>query len=86
MDDREYMLTTTDNPFDPFTQWPEWYAYDNILGYHTTAYLSRITRSSPNMSEADQVAAVQSAIDEIVRENITGTYIKVREGMIPKIS
>ncbi len=28
-------LTTVDNPYDPFTQWDEWYAYDEGKGYAT---------------------------------------------------
>lgn len=33
----EVMLTTEDNPFDPFTQYDEWYAFDYEKGYHTPA-------------------------------------------------
>jgi hypothetical protein len=29
-DDVEYALTTVDNPFDPFTEFNAWYAYDTI--------------------------------------------------------
>ena len=73
----EYALTTVDNPFNPFTQWDEWYAYDARHGYHTPSFLARIAFTSDDLSEADQAAAIQSAIDEIVRENILGIYRKV---------
>ncbi len=73
----ESMLTTVDNPFDPFTQFDEWYAYDLSQGYHTSAFLARIVRSSEELSEADQSAAIEAAIDEIVRENVLGLYRKV---------
>lgn len=33
MDD--VLLTTIDNPYDPYTQWEEWYAYDREMGYCT---------------------------------------------------
>ena len=42
----ESMLTTTDNPFDPFIQFDEWYAFDESKGYHSLSYLSRIVRTS----------------------------------------
>jgi hypothetical protein len=71
------MLTTVDNPYDPFTEWDDWYLFDSIAGYHTPSFLGRIVRESPDMSEADQVLAVQDAIDEIVRENVSGLYRKV---------
>jgi hypothetical protein len=73
----EHMLTTVDNPFNPFTQFDEWYAYDNALGYGTTQFLARIAKTSYELTEADQSAAIEAAIDEIVRENVTGLYRKV---------
>jgi len=74
----ESMLTTTDNPYDPFTQFDEWYAFDEAAGYHSSALLARIVRSSDDLSEADQSLAIEDAIDEVVRENVLGIYKKVQ--------
>lgn len=76
----EYMLTTVDNPFDPFTQWDEWFAWDANAGYHTPGLLARITHQSPDLSESDQHLAVQEAIDECVEMNVLGVLRKVRRG------
>jgi hypothetical protein len=76
------MLTTFDNPFDPFTQWDEWYAWDQNAGYHTPGLLDRISRVADDLSEADQYLAVQWAIDEIVRENVSGMHRKVQRNQI----
>jgi hypothetical protein len=73
----EYMLTTVDNPFDPFTRFDEWLAYDTKLGYDTPGMLARITKISNDLSEPDQALAVQNAIDEIVTENVSGMWRKV---------
>ena len=73
----EHMLTTVDNPFDPFTQFDEWFAFDEARGYHTTAFLARIVRTSDDLSDADQSLAIEQAVDEIVRENVLGIYRKV---------
>lgn len=72
-----HMLTTIDNPYDPFTQFDEWFQFDESSGYHTTQFLARLTLSSPDLSEADQSDAIESAIDEIVDENVNGMYRKV---------
>lgn len=72
------MLTTTDNPFNPFTQWDEWFAFDNRMGYGTLNYLARITTTSDALSPADQAQAIELAIDEIVEMNILGIYEKVQ--------
>lgn len=73
----EFMLSTSDNPFNPFTHWIEWYAYDVAAGYHTSSYLARITKSSYELSDLDQSVAINDAIEEILHLNVTGTYIKV---------
>lgn len=73
----EYMLTTVDNPFNPFTHFKEWFAYDRFLGYNTTSFLARVVKTSDELSEKDQILAIQRGIDEIVEENVLGLYRKV---------
>lgn len=75
----EHMLTTVDNPYNPFHQFDEWYAYDVRVGHHTSAFLARVVVSSPELSDADQSVAIEDAIDEIVRENVNGLYRKVTD-------
>ena len=75
----EYMLTTVDNPYDPFTQWDEWFMWDLNAGYHTPGLLARLARTSDDLSEADQHLAIQQAIDEIVQENVSGMHRKVKQ-------
>jgi hypothetical protein len=71
------MLTTIDNPFNPFTEFQKWYNYDILKGYDTCAYLARIAKTSPELSEEDYEKAIDDAIDEIVKQNILGIYKKV---------
>lgn len=73
----ESMLTTIDNPWDPFTQWDLWLSYDMALGYNTSGFLARIVITSDELSESDQRLAHEMAINEIVAENVTGIYKKV---------
>ena len=76
---RNVMLTTIDNPFNPFTQWDEWKRYDEDKKYFTCAYLDRIAKTSYELSEEDYDKAIQDAIDEIVKLNINGLYAKIEE-------
>lgn len=78
-----HMLSTIDNPYNPFIDFNEWYTWDETHGYHTCAFLARIVRSSDDLSDADQLFANESAIDEIVRENVNGMYIKVADPSLP---
>ena len=70
----ERMLTTEDNPYDPFTQFDEWYAFDTQNGYNTCSYLARIAMTSNELSDTDYDQALDSAIDEIMEYNLTGNY------------
>lgn len=72
-------LTTLDNPYDYFTQFDEWYAFDTAKGYNTCSYLARISFASTEMSEKDYEDAIEAAVDEALRLNITGNYRKVVE-------
>lgn len=73
----DVMLTTVDNPYDPFSEFREWLAWDEANGYFTNSFLARIAFSSHELSEADQALAIELAIDEIVSENVNGMYRKV---------
>ncbi len=68
----DYLLTTVDNPYNPFTHFNEWLSYDTSAGYHTLAFLGRVIRTSDELSDADEALAAQQAIDEILRENVSG--------------
>ena len=74
---KETFLTTIDNPYDPFTQFEEWYAFDTQKGYNTLSYLARITVTSNDLSDEDESKAIDEAINEIVDLNILGIYKKV---------
>ena len=72
-----HMLTTTDNPYSPETQWEDWFAFDSSHGYNTPGLLARVTMSSDELSDVDQDIARELAIDEIIRENVLGVLKKV---------
>jgi len=73
----QFFVTTLDNPFCPFTQFDNWHAFDQDKGYNTCAYLARIVESSPELSEEEQIKAVNSAVDEICRLNVLGIYKRI---------
>lgn len=74
----EVLLTTADNPFDPFDDFDNWLKWDEDLGYHTCAYVSRIARLSDEMSDEEELAEIERACDEILANDFIGVYKKVR--------
>lgn len=70
----QMMLTTADNPYNPFTHWDEWYAYDTSHGYDTSGYLARVLVSSDDLSQADQQAALINAMNSIISNDSSLDY------------
>ena len=71
------MLTTVDNPFDPFEQFTSWFMFDEEKGYHTCSYLGRIARKSDQLSEEENELENERAIDEILKYDFRNIYKKV---------
>jgi hypothetical protein len=71
------MLSTSDNPFDPFTESDEWFNWDMVQGYNTPGLLARVLVTSDQLSDADQEADRERAIDRLVDLNPNGMLIKV---------
>lgn len=76
----KHMLTTIDNPYDPFNEWDEWLGYDESQGYFTSSLLARVVVYGQELSEADQDLAVEYAIDEIIKESPLLIYRKLSRG------
>lgn len=61
-----HMLSTSDNPFNPFLDYDEWFAWDTRAQYHTQGLLSRVIVSSHEASDTDQSLAIEYAIQDIM--------------------
>lgn len=72
-------LTTFDNPFDPFEQFASWFLFDEEKGYHSTAYLGRIARTSDQFSDEENEIEIERAIDEIIKYDFRNIYKKVKK-------
>lgn len=75
------MLTTTDNPFDPFTQFDDWYAFDTQNGYDSCGLLARVACTSNELSPSTFDACVEQAIDFICLFNPNGKFKKVTKDL-----
>lgn len=72
------MLSTVDNPFNPFENFSEWFLFDVEKGYNSCAYLGRIANTSESLSEAENNEEIERAIDEIIKYDFMNVYIKVK--------
>ena len=73
------MLTTIDNPYDPFDNFKAWYLFDVQKGYNCCSYLARIAKTSDEMTEKENDEEIERAIDEIIQHDFMNVYIKVKK-------
>ncbi len=73
----ESMLTTIDNPFDPFDEFDSWYRFDVDKGYNSCSFLDRIARTSDQLSDFENMKEINRAIDEIIKYDPFNIYTKV---------
>lgn len=78
MMDKECMLTTFDNPYDPFEDFDSWLMYDKEKGYNCCEKVARIAQLSDDMSEKEINEETDRAIDEIIKNDFMNVYKKAR--------
>ena len=66
---KDMALTTLDNPYDPFTQFDEWFNFDTMKGYNSCSLLDRIIENSVVEFSFNEDKKIEAAIDEIVSQN-----------------
>ena len=73
------MLTTFDNPFDPFEQFTSWFMFDVEKGYNSCSYLARIAKLTDDMTDQEVSDEIERAIDEIIQYDALNIYKKVKK-------
>ena len=75
------MLSTVDNPFDPFNEFDKWFNWDCVHGYNSCGLLDRLSFTSPALPQNENDLEIERAIDEIVNNDMTGLWIKVTNNL-----
>ena len=66
MDD--YMLTTYDNPINPFENFEGWFKRDLELGYNTCGLLAKRSNTSINLGDEVNEKFIDDAVEEIIKD------------------
>jgi hypothetical protein len=76
----EFMLTTNDNPFDPFEQFTSWYLFDVEKGYNSCEYLAKLVepKLSDDLTQGEINELIEKTIDEIVKYDFLNIYKKFK--------
>ena len=70
------MLTTFDNPYNPFEQFDEWLMFDKQKGYNSSEKVGRIAEIREDMTQVEEENEINRAIDVIISYDFTNTYAR----------
>ena len=79
-----YMLTTFDNPYNPFVDFASWYMFDCDKGYNTSSHLARIVSIDNEMTQKEVEEERNRAIDLMLKYDFLGEYFKGTNEQIEK--
>ena len=71
-----FMLSTIDNPYDPFEQFSSWLLFDKEKGYNSCEILARTVKLSDDMTEKEINEETERAIDQIIKFDPLNVFIK----------
>ena len=74
---RQVMITTVDNPFDPFNDYENWLLFDAEKGYYSPSKLARLIKDEEGMTEQEEFEEIERAIDRLIEIDPLDMYIKV---------
>lgn len=73
------MLTTFDNPYDPFEQFTSWYLFDVEKGYNCCSRIARIAKCTDDMTQREVNAEIERAIDVILKHDFMNIFKKIKK-------
>lgn len=76
------MLTTVDNPFNPFDRYDDWRRFDEEKGYYSNSKVARMLQKNNvtlfgDLTQKEIDEATEEAIDEIVKYDFLDLFKKV---------
>ena len=78
----DYMLTTVDNPFNPFTEFDQWINFDYFNVNNTCGLLDQMTITSSDLFDEQQSMDIEVGMNEIISNDPLGLYIKVTKDFV----
>lgn len=64
-------LTTSDNPYNPITEYDDWRRFDTIEhDYNTESYFDRVSHTTNELGDEIYFDDIEAAIDEAVKLNL----------------
>lgn len=73
---KEFLITTIDNPYNPFSEYEDWLRFDEENGYNTQNYVARVLQVKDLDDSLSEDEKLDIALESILSIN-QGLYVKV---------
>lgn len=70
------MLTTIDNPYDPYTEYDQWLDWDHEHGYFTQEYMGRLANVAMD-TDGDDLDAITDRVIQFILKNDSENIYKI---------
>jgi len=74
---KQFHITTIDNPFDPFENFDDWFQFDVEKGYYSCSKIARIVENIENTEEKQEDELLEEAIDRLIEIDPLDIYRKL---------
>ena len=81
----QHLLTTIDNPYNPFVDFSSWYMFDCEKGHNTSARLARIANIDCEMTQKEIDEETERAMNLIAKYDFEDKYVLGTEEQMNKI-
>jgi len=69
-----WLLTTEDNPYNPFDDFDHWLSFDVTKGYFTCERLASFAHTSDSLSEEENNEEIKDAIKRLIEIGVVDKY------------
>lgn len=79
--EKAILLSTSDNPYNPFTDYDNWRNYDHQKGYCCEEYLARMSQTSLDMPNTLYQKFSNDAVNDIIKLSVEYPDPRLPEGV-----
>ena len=73
----DYMVTTMDNPWNPFTHYHEWLSFDTSHGYNTDQWVYILSKTSSDLLKDEMEEQIDAGAESLLALDPFGIHVKV---------
>lgn len=73
----DYMVTTMDNPWNPFTHYHQWLDHDVKYGYNTDQWIYILSKTSSDLVKDEMEEQIDVGVNRLLELDPFGIHVKI---------